>query len=111
MQSIDRTQELETQRIDKLLFKYALPAVVSQIIAAVCNIVDRIFIGHGEGALAIAGLAITFPVMNIVHAFGALIGVGASARLSIVLGRKDTFRRIGEYIGNICICSGKAAAV
>ena len=39
MQSIDRTQELETQRIDKLLFKYALPAVVSQIIAAVCNIV------------------------------------------------------------------------
>ena len=102
MQSIDRTQELETQRIDKLLFKYALPAVVSQIIAAVCNIVDRIFIGHGEGALAIAGLAITFPVMNIVHAFGALIGVGASARLSIVLGRKDV-RWAEKILGNSLI--------
>lgn len=102
MQSIDRTQELETQRIDKLLFKYALPAVISQIIAAVCNIVDRIFIGHSEGALAIAGLAITFPVMNIVHAFGALIGVGASARLSIVLGRKDV-RWAEKILGNSLI--------
>ena len=102
MQSIDRTQELETQRIDKLLFKYAFPAVISQIIAAVCNIVDRIFIGHGEGALAIAGLAITFPVMNIVHAFGALIGVGASARLSIVLGRKDV-RWAEKILGNSLI--------
>lgn len=102
MQSIDRTQELETQPINKLLFKYALPAVVSQIIAAVYNIVDRIFIGHGEGALAIAGLAITFPVINVVHAFGALIGVGASARMSIVLGRKDV-RWAEKILGNSVI--------
>lgn len=85
----DKTKELEVKSIDSLLFAYALPAVVSQIIAAVYNIVDRIFIGQGVGALAIAGLAITFPVMNIVHAFGSLIGVGSSARMSIVLGRKD----------------------
>lgn len=102
MQSIDRTQELETQPINKLLFKYALPAVVSQIIAAVYNIVDRIFIGHGEGALAIAGLAITFPVINVVHAFGALIGVGASVRMSIVLGRKDV-RWAEKILGNSVI--------
>ena len=68
---------------------YALPSVISQIIASVYNIVDRIFIGHGVGAMAIAGLAITMPIMNIVHAFGSLIGVGSSARMSIVLGRKD----------------------
>jgi putative MATE family efflux protein len=68
---------------------YALPSVVSQIISSVYNICDRIFIGHGVGALAIAGLAITMPVMNIIHAFGTLIGVGASARMSIVLGKKD----------------------
>ena len=68
---------------------YALPAVISQIIASVYNIADRAFIGHGVGPFAIAGLAITMPLMNIIHAFGALIGVGSSARMSIVLGRKD----------------------
>lgn len=85
----DRTKELETKDIGTLLLMYALPSVVSQIISSVYNICDRIFIGHGVGALAIAGLAITFPVMNIIHAFGALIGVGAGARMSIVLGKKD----------------------
>ena len=80
---------METNGIGLLLWKYALPSVVSQIIASVYNIVDRIFIGHGVGALAIAGLAITMPIMNIIHAFGSLIGVGSSARMSIVLGRKD----------------------
>ena len=85
----DRTRELETKGIGTLLLMYALPSVVSQIISSVYNICDRIFIGHGVGALAIAGLAITMPVMNIIHAFGTLIGVGASARMSIVLGKKD----------------------
>jgi putative MATE family efflux protein len=88
-QATDKTQILATERIGKLLWLYAWPAVISQIIASVYNIVDRIFIGQGVGALAIAGLAITMPIMNIVHAFGALIGVGSSARMSIVLGRKD----------------------
>ena len=88
-QATDKTQILATEKIGKLLWLYAWPAVISQIIASVYNIVDRIFIGQGVGALAIAGLAITMPIMNIVHAFGALIGVGSSARISIVLGRKD----------------------
>lgn len=68
---------------------YALPAVISQIISSIYNIVDRIFIGRGVGALAIAGLAITLPIMNIVHALGSLIGVGSASRMSIVLGKKD----------------------
>ena len=89
METIDRTKELETKPIGHLLWIYALPAVISQIIASVYNIVDRIFIGRGVGALAIAGLAITFPLMNIIHAFGSLIGVGSAARMSIVLGKKD----------------------
>lgn len=89
MEATDKTKILETERIGKLLWLYAWPAVISQIIASVYNIVDRIFIGHGVGALAIAGLAITMPIMNIIHAFGSLIGVGSSARMSIVLGRKD----------------------
>jgi len=86
---LDRTRELETKGIGQLLWMYALPSVISQIIASIYNIVDRIFIGHGVGAMAIAGLAITMPIMNIIHAFGSLIGVGSSARMSIVLGRKD----------------------
>ena len=89
METLDRTKELETRDIGSLLWKYALPAVISQVIASIYNIVDRIFIGRGVGALAIAGLAITFPLMNIIHAFGSLIGVGSASRMSIVLGRKD----------------------
>jgi len=89
LETLDRTKELETKNIGSLLWTYALPAVISQIIASVYNIVDRIFIGHGVGALAIAGLAITFPLMNIIHAFGSLIGVGSASRMSIVLGKKD----------------------
>lgn len=89
MEVIDKTRELETKSIGHLLWIYALPSVISQIIASIYNIVDRIFIGHGVGALAIAGLAITMPIMNIIHALGSLIGVGSSARMSIVLGRKD----------------------
>ena len=99
MQTINKTKELEEKSIESLLFTYALPSVVSQIIAAVYNIVDRIFIGQGVGALAIAGLAITFPIMNIIHAFGSLIGVGSSARMSIVLGRKDE-RWAEKILGN-----------
>ena len=89
LKATDKTKILETERIGKLLWLYAWPAVISQIIASIYNIVDRIFIGQGVGALAIAGLAITMPIMNIIHAFGSLIGVGSSARMSIVLGRKD----------------------
>ena len=87
MEHLDRTIELENKSIKRLLWVYALPSIVSQIIASVYNIVDRMFLGQCVGALAIAGLAITMPIMNIVHAFGSLVGVGSSARMSIVLGK------------------------
>lgn len=89
MEQIDRTKELETRDIKSLLWIYALPAIVSQIIASIYNIVDRVFLGQCVGSLAIAGLAITMPIMNIIHAFGSLVGAGSSARMSIVLGKKD----------------------
>jgi len=89
MEQLDRTKELETKDIKKLLWMYAMPSVVSQIIASVYNICDRVFLGQCVGALAIAGLAITMPIMNIIHAFGSLVGAGSSARMSIVLGKKD----------------------
>ena len=89
MEQLDKTKDLETKGIRQLLWAYALPSIVSQIIASVYNICDRVFLGQCVGALAIAGLAITMPIMNIVHAFGSLVGVGSSARMSIVLGKKD----------------------
>ena len=96
---MDNTQQLETEKISKLLWIYAWPAVISQIISSVYNICDRVFLGQYVGAFAIAGLAITMPVMNIIHAFGSLVGAGSSARMSIVLGRKD-IRWAEKILGN-----------
>ena len=96
---MDDIHKLETQPIGKLLLQYALPAVITQVVASVYNIVDRVFLGQYVGALAIAGLAITLPVMNIIHALGSLVGVGASSRMSIVLGRKDV-RWAEKILGN-----------
>lgn len=99
MSVIDKTKDLETKNIGSLLWTYALPAVISQIIASIYNIADRMFLGQCVDALAIAGLAITMPVMNIIHAFGSLVGVGSSSRMSIVLGRKD-LRWAEKILGN-----------
>ncbi|MCQ2251366.1 MAG: MATE family efflux transporter [Bacteroidales bacterium] len=85
----DNTKEFETKSIPALLLQYALPAVITQIIASIYNICDRAFLGQYVGAAAIAGLAVTMPIMNIIHAFGSLVGAGASARMSIVLGKRD----------------------
>ena len=98
----DKTKELETKSIKRLLWEYAVPAVASQVVTSVYNIVDRIFLGNsidGNGKLYLAALAITFPVMNIIHAFGSLVGAGSSARMSIVLGRKDV-RWAEKILGN-----------
>ena len=96
---MDNIHELETKPIGSLLLQYALPAVITQVISSIYNIVDRVFLGQYVGALAIAGLALTMPIMNIIHALGSLVGVGASSRMSIVLGRKDV-RWAEKILGN-----------
>ncbi len=80
---------LATLPVGRLLWQYSLPAVVGMLVMSLYNVVDRIFIGQGVGADAITGLTLTFPVMNITVALGVLIGAGASARISIMLGAKD----------------------
>ena len=99
MEQLDRTKELETKSISTLLWAYALPSIVSHIIASIYNIVDRVFLGQCVGALAIAGLAITMPIMNIIHAFGSLVGAGSAARMSIILGKKD-YNWAEKILGN-----------
>lgn len=97
----DKLVELEKAPIGKLLWKYSLPAVIGMVVMSTYNIIDRIFIGQGVGAEAIAGLAVTFPVMNIGAALGMLIGIGGAARISIVLGEKN--KRLAEEILGNCL--------
>ena len=94
--------ELETHSIGRLLWKYSLPAVVGMLVMSLYSVVDRIFIGQGVGPDAIAGLSITFPVMNISAAIGILIGAGAAARISILLGAKD-YHGAENVLGNALV--------
>ena len=94
--------ELETSPVGQLLWKYSVPAVVGMLVMSLYSVIDRIFIGQGVGADAIAGLAITFPVMNISAAIGILIGAGAAARISILLGAKD-YHGADNVLGNTLV--------
>ena len=91
--------QLGNESVSRLLWQYSLPAIVGIVVMQLYNIVDRIFIGQGVGSDAIAGLAITFPVMNLSAAVGTLIGAGAAARISIVLGQNDK-RKAELILGN-----------
>ncbi|WP_298653850.1 MATE family efflux transporter [uncultured Proteiniphilum sp.] len=84
-----REQDFQTKKISRLVWDYALPGIVGTMVTAMYNVIGRIFIGQGVGALAISGLAITFPVMNLTSSLGMLVGAGGAARISISLGKKD----------------------
>ncbi len=92
--------ELGTQPIGKLLMQYAIPAIIAMTASSLYNMVDSIFIGQGVGPLAISGLAITFPFMNLGAAFGAMVGVGASTLISVKLGQKD-YTTAQTVLGNV----------
>ncbi len=94
--------ELGTEPIGKLLMRYAIPAIIAMTASSLYNIIDSIFIGHGVGALAISGLALTFPIMNLAAAFGSLVGVGASTLLSVRLGQRD-YDSANQILGNVLI--------
>lgn len=93
------TLELGTKPVGALLLQYALPAIVAMVASSLYNMVDSIFIGQGVGAVAISGLAITFPFMNLSAAFGAAIGVGSSTFLSVKLGQRD-YEIANRILGN-----------
>ena len=94
--------ELGTEKIGKLLKQYATPAIIAMLATSLYNMVDSIFIGQGVGPLAISGLAVTFPLMNIAIAFGTLVGVGAATLISILLGQKD-YKMANRVLGNVVI--------
>ena len=92
--------ELGTEKISKLLKQYALPAIIAQTASSLYNMVDSIFIGQGVGPLAISGLAVTFPLMNLSTAFGTLVGAGAATMLSVLLGQKN-YKAANKVLGNV----------
>ncbi len=100
MSQTKKATELGTEPVGKLLGQYAMPAIIAMIASSVYNIVDSIFIGHGIGPLALSGLAVTFPLMNLAAAFGAMVGVGASTLVSVRLGQKD-YASAQHILGNV----------
>lgn len=95
----DRLYQLAHKPVGRLLWQYSLPGVVGMLVQALYNVVDRIFIGQWCGPDAIAGLTVTFPLMNIATAVGVLVGVGSCSRISIALGKGD--RELADrYLGN-----------
>lgn len=99
MSELKAPRELGTERIGKLLIRYATPAIIAMLASSLYNIVDRAFIGHGVGAMALSGLAVTFPLMNLSAALGSMVGVGSGTMISIKLGQKD-YESAQKLLGN-----------
>lgn len=100
MSTQQSTTELGTESISSLLRKFAVPAIIAMTASSLYNMVDSIFIGNGLGPLALSGLGICFPLMNLSTAFGTLVGVGASTMLSILLGQKH-YKAANKVLGNV----------
>ncbi len=100
MENTDKTAQLGTEDISKLLIGYSLPAIAAQIAASVYNVIDSIFIGRGVGSMALTGLGITLPLMNLAAAFGALVGAGGATLMSIKFGQKDR-DGANKVLGNV----------
>ncbi|MDE5750237.1 MAG: MATE family efflux transporter [Duncaniella sp.] len=94
------TSDLGEKSIGKLLAQYSIPAIIASVATSLYNIIDSIFIGRGVGPMAIAGLAITFPLMNLVAAFVMLIAAGGAAISSIFLGQKN-YDRATDVVNNV----------
>ena len=94
------TLTLGTDPIGRLLTQYAIPAIIAMTASSLYNMADSIFIGQGVGAMAISGLALTFPMMNLAAAFGSLVGVGASTLVAMKLGQKD-YAGANQVLGNV----------
>ena len=102
----NRTADLGNDPVGRLLVRLALPTITAQVVNLLYNIVDRIYIGRIplEGKLALTGMGVTFPVITLISAFSALVGMGGAPRASITLGagEKD---RAERTLGTSCCFS------
>ena len=102
--------ELGTAPIRSLLLKYAMPGIIAMTAMSLYNMVDSIFIGHGVGAMALSGLTVAKPFMDICAAFGTLVGVGASSLVAIKLGEKD-YRSANDVLANVILLNVLLGAI
>ncbi|EGJ72601.1 MATE efflux family protein [Bacteroides coprosuis DSM 18011] len=100
MEGNKATLALGNESMSKLMAQYAIPAIIAMTAAALYNMIDSIFIGHGVGVLAMTGLSITFPFMNLAAAFGAMVGLGSATLISVKLGQQD-YKTAQEVLGNV----------
>lgn len=98
--SDQRSKQLATQPVGRLLLQFATPSIIAMAASSIYNLCDSIFIGQGCGKMAIAGLALTFPLMNISSAFGAMAGVGGGAQTSVRMGEGNQ-RQVLMIFGNV----------
>lgn len=108
----EKENRLGTESVGKLLFKLAIPTITAQLVNMLYNIVDRIYIGHipGEGALALTGLGLCFPVLMLISAFTGLVGMGGAPQASIKMGRKDQ-AGAEQILGNCFTMLGITAVI
>ena len=97
-----RGNRMETEKVGRLLFSMAFPAIIAQIINVLYNIVDRMYIGHipDIGADALTGVGVTMPLIMVISAFAALVSMGGAPRASIKMGMKD--KKAAERILGNC---------
>lgn len=101
---MDRSNELGNENVWKLLIKFSIPAVIGMLVNALYSVVDRIFVGRGVGSIALSGVAVTFPITNIIMAVGMLVGIGSAAVVSIKLGQKKP-EEAEHILGNALVLS------
>lgn len=92
---------LGTERISKLMWSMAIPSIIAQVINILYSIIDRIYIGHipNIGTNALTGIGLTFPIITLISAFSAFVGVGGAPLSSIALGKGDR-KRAEKILGN-----------
>lgn len=100
---MDHTKQLGEARVSQLLLKFSIPAITGMMVNALYNVVDRIFIGQGIGRMGIAGLTVAFPLMTVMMALAMLIGLGATALISIRLG-EQRHEEAELIVANAMVC-------
>lgn len=101
MRNTTEQERLGSASIPKLIASYATPAIIAMASSSIYNIVDSVFIGHGVGAMALSALAVAMPLMNILSAFGAMVGIGSAAMVSIRMGqgrKEEAFKILGNLV-------------
>lgn len=91
--------DLRTGSIGKLLWEFSIPAIIGMLVNAFYNIVSRIFVGRGVGSIAIAAVTVALPIMTLLAAVAMLIGIGATALISIRLGEQK-HEEVEKIAGN-----------